>query len=323
MTVDIHSHIIPAELLNNKEFGIGFERGNDGSGKIRAWGLSVGPVEYNMFEPELQIRDMNEERISKKVLSIPPFLFAYNKELSWAKNWSWCYNDALSEVCNANPERFLWFATVPLQHTGAAVDEMRRCLKKKGLLGIEIGTNINGLDLDNEHFSEFFEEADSIGCSILVHPNNILATPRFSNYYMRNLVGNPVETTIVTARLILSGFSNRYPNIRVCFSHGGGAFPYILGRIRHGMKVRPEIADTEERYSLFSGIFFDCIVHDAKTLKFLVDTCGIETVLLGSDYPFDMGITHPVRFIEESVKEKEQRLILEENPKRFLRVTNG
>jgi aminocarboxymuconate-semialdehyde decarboxylase len=318
MTIDVHSHMIPGVLLNNRDFGLEYEKGHGGTGSIKAWGITVGPVQDNMFEPELQVADMDNQGIDKKVLSVPPFLFAYNKELEFAKYWCRSYNDTLSEICSHNPDRFAGFAAVPLQDSGAAVDEMVRCLGEKKLVGIEIGTNVNGLDLDDDGFADFFSEANRIGCSVLIHPNNVLAPQRLNCYYLKNTVGNPVETSIAAARLILSGFFYRYPNIRVCFSHGGGALPFILSRIEHGMKVRPETSDAASRPSLFKGVFFDSIVYNQRTLRYLIDTCGIKTVVLGSDYPFDMGMEQPVGFVRTAADEIEQRMILEDNPKTFL-----
>lgn len=316
--IDVHSHIIPIDLIKDEESGIKLERIDDIKSNLQVWGgITIGPLNNNIYDLELQISEMKEAGIEKRVLSIPPFLFAYNKELIWAINWSQNFNDALFEICDLNPV-FLGLATIPLQNTDAAINEMVRCSKRKGFVGIEIGTNVNGVDLDNEQFSEFFQEANKIGCSILVHPNNVLSPNRFSNYYIQNFLGNPFETTIASARLILSGFFENYPNIRICFSHGGGVLPYLLGRIKHGMSVRKEYNNTRKKQLITDGIYFDCIVFCPEILNFLISMCGIERVLLGTDYPFDMQLNKPIDFIKRAVDISEQRKILEENPGQFI-----
>lgn len=319
MIIDLHSHIIPKTLLNNEVLDIKLERLVDGGFALKVWDFSINPIKDNMFEPELQIQEMAEEGIDVKVLSSPPFLFGYDKELAWGKNWVQIYNNALAEVCDQYPGKFLGLGIVPMQDSDTAVVEMKRCLKELGFAGIEIGTNVNGFDLDDERFSGFFQEANRLQCNILVHPNNILARSRFSNYYLSNLVGNPVETTIAVSRTLVSGFFDKYPDINVCFSHGGGAFPYVFSRIKHGMNVRPEIISLSGS-SLPKGIYFDCVLHHEKTLAFLIDVCGMERVVLGSDYPFDMGITYPVEFIAKAAGKKGQSMILKENPIKFLRM---
>jgi aminocarboxymuconate-semialdehyde decarboxylase len=152
----------------------------------------------------------------------------------------------------------------------------------------------------------------------LVHPNNVSFGERLSKFYLRNLVGNAMETTICISRLWLGGFFERYPQIRLCFSHGGGAFPFLLGRLRHGSRVRPEIGAREGRLDLPSGFYVDTVVHDGKALRYLIDQCGLKSVLLGTDSPFDMGLPDPVRFVREFVPPGAQAVILEDNPESFL-----
>jgi aminocarboxymuconate-semialdehyde decarboxylase len=318
MIIDVHSHLIPKTLFQNPDFDIVLEGQNDGHLKIRAWGITVDAIREELFDPEKQLKAMNGERIDKRIISLPPFLLGYGKEFSWAVTWSQTSNEVLAQICLRYPERFLGFGIVPLQDPTLAIAEMKRCRHELALSGIEIGTQIKGQDLDHESFAPFFEEANRLKCSILVHPNNVSFGERLSKFYLRNLVGNSMETTICISRLWLGGFFERYPHIRMCFSHGGGAFPFLIGRLRHGSRVRPEIQLPQTEASLPQGMFFDTVVHDHKALRYIVDQCGLRSVLLGSDSPFDMGLPEPVRFVRESVGPDEQAAILEDNPQTFL-----
>ncbi len=317
MIIDIHGHLIPEPLLN-RDFDIALEGTNTTGFKIKAWGITVDAIKEDLFNPEIQLRSIDAEGIDKRIVSLPPFLFGYGKESSWAETWAKAGNDALSAICAKSSGRFLGFGIVPLQDPGSAVGEMRRCRHDLGLAGIEIGTQVKGQDLDSEMLVPFFEEANRLKCSVLVHPNNVSFGERLSKFYLRNLVGNAMETTICISRLWLGGFFERYPQIQMCFSHGGGAFPFLMGRLRHGSRVRPEIGHREGRLELRSGVYFDTVVHDGKALRYLADQCGVKSVLLGTDSPFDMGLPDPVRFVRESVPPAEQEAILENNPERFL-----
>jgi len=322
MVIDIHSHIIPKNLVGVDKFGIYIENINNHSQTftLRSWGgVTVDNVQENLIDPQSQVEDMKEQGIDVKVLSLPPFLFAYDKDDKWALNWHMSSNNHIAEICSTYPDSFLGFGTVPLQNIDFAVREMTRCINDLGFKGIEIGTNVNGLDLDNERFSRFFQEANRLECSILIHPNNVFMGSRLSSYYLENLIGNPYETTISATRLIVSGFFEKYPKIRVCLSHGGGALPYILGRIRHGSKVRPEICLKNE-LELPNQMFFDMVVYDPETMIFLISKADIDNVLLGSDYPFDMGDPQSIILIKSNLEEAEQSKILRSNAKRFLKM---
>ena len=318
MIIDVHSHFIPRVLLQNPAFELFLDEKSPGNRKIQAWGITVDALQEELFDVEKQLRMMAAEGIGQKVLSLPPFLFAYGKEPSFAARWCRESNDALAAVCEAYPGQFRALGIVPLQDPGAAIEEMRRCLRDLKFPGIEVGTQVRGQDLDQESLVEFFAEADRLGCRILIHPNNVSFGDRLSKFYLRNLVGNAMETTICASRLLLGGFFQRHSQMRICLSHGGGAIPFLMGRLRHGSRVRPEIRLGEGQFHLPSNLHFDIVVHDGKALRYLIDQCGLNSVLLGTDSPFDMGLPDPVRFVRESVEADEQAAILENNPKTFL-----
>ncbi len=161
MTIDVHGHIIPESLLQNPEFGIALEGRVESGLRIRAWGVTVDAIKEDLFNPEIQVRSMGAEGIDKRVISLPPFLFGYGKESSWAKTWVQAGNDALSGICAKSSGRFVGFGIVPLQDPDLAVAEMRRCFHDLGLSGIEIGTQVKGQDLDRGNLYPLFRGSRS------------------------------------------------------------------------------------------------------------------------------------------------------------------
>ena len=305
-------------LLQNPAFELFLDEKSPGNMKIQAWGITVDALQEELFDVEKQLRMMETEGIGQKVLSLPPFLFAYGKESSFASRWCRESNDALAAICAAYPGQFRALGIVPLQDPGLAIEEMKRCRRDLKFPGVEIGTQVRGQDLDQESLVEFFAEADRFGCRILIHPNNVSFGDRLSKFYLRNLVGNAMETTICASRLLLGGFFQRHSQMRICFSHGGGGIPFLVGRLRHGSRVRPEICLHEGALQLPHNMYFDVVVHDGKALRYLIDQCGVKSVVLGTDSPFDMGLPEPVRFVREAVGSVEQAAILENNPESFL-----
>jgi aminocarboxymuconate-semialdehyde decarboxylase len=316
--IDVHSHFIPMALLKNPAFELSLDEKSPRNRKIQAWGMTLDALREELFDVEKQLRMMAAEGIGQKVLSLPPFLLAYEKETSFASRWCRESNNALADICAAYPEQFRALGIVPLQDPGAAIEEMKRCLRDLKFPGIEIGTQVRGQDLDQKSLVEFFAEADRLGCRILIHPNNVSFGDRLSKFYLRNLVGNAMETTICASRLLLGGFFQCHSQMHICLSHGGGALSLLVGRLRHGSRVRPEIRLHEGALQLPHNMYFDVVVHDGKALRYLIDQCGLKSVVLGTDSPFDMGLPEPVRFVRESVGPAEQAAILEINPKSFL-----
>jgi aminocarboxymuconate-semialdehyde decarboxylase len=318
MIIDVHSHFVPRALLQDPAFELSLAENSSGNMKIHAWGITVDALPEELFDVEKQLRMMAAEEIGQKVLSLPPFLFAYGKEPSFALKWCRESNDTLAGICAAHPKQFRALGIVPLQDPGAAVEELRRCHRELKFPGIEIGTQVRGQDLDQESLVEFFAEADRLGSRILIHPNNVSFGDRLSKFYLRNLVGNSMETTICASRLLLGGFFERHSRMSICLSHGGGTIPFLVGRLRHGSRVRPEIRRGEGPFHLPPNLHFDVVVHDGKALRYLIDQCVLNSVLLGTDSPFDMSLPDPVAFVREAVGADEQAVILESNPKRFL-----
>jgi aminocarboxymuconate-semialdehyde decarboxylase len=219
-------------------------------------------------------------------------------------------NDHIADLCDKYPKNYLGLATVPMQDTELAIQELERC-KKIGLLGIQVGSNINDLNLNEDRFFPIFEACEKLGMAVLVHPWNMMGQKDMQRYWLPWLVGMPAETSRAMCSMIFSGMLEKLPKLRVNFAHAGGSFLPTLGRIEHGFNCRPDLVaiDNNVNPRNYLGKFWvDCITHDPLMLEYVIKLQGSKKITLGSDYPFPLGDLEIGKFIEdmsldESVKE--------------------
>jgi aminocarboxymuconate-semialdehyde decarboxylase len=202
--------------------------------------------------------------------------------------------------------------TVPLQDTDLAIKEMERCITELKMPGIEIGTNVNGKNLNE--YAPFFEAAEKSGCAIFVHPWEMMGEKDMEKYWLPWLVGMPAETCRAICSLIFGGIFEKFPKLRIAFAHGGGSFPYTLGRIEHGFKVRPDLVQIDNPVNpreYLGKFWIDSLVHDKPAFHFMMETVGENKICLGSDYPFPLGEHRPGELIESLrlQKETEEKLL--------------
>ena len=212
-------------------------------------------------------------------------------------------NESVAAAVARHPRRFVGMATVPLQDTTLAVEELRHARERLGFRAVEIGTCPGWRDFDDPELFPFFAACHDLGMAVLVHPATpMIGQERLTRYYFPMIVGNPLETAVAISKLIFGGVLERLPDLRICFAHGGGAFPFTLGRLDHGWAVRPEgpaaIPKSPREYA--RRLYFDSLTHSAANLRFLVAEFGADRVAMGSDYPFDMGTADPVSAVAEA-----------------------
>ncbi len=258
-------------------------------------------VEENCFNAEIRIKEMDETDVNIQVLSTIPVLFNY-----WAKpkdclETSRFLNDHIADTVAKDDRRFIGIGTVPMHDSALAIQEMERCVKELKMPGLEIGSNINGINLSDPRFFTFYEAAEKLGCSLFVHPWEMMGENQMSKYWLPWLVGMPAETSRAICSMIFGAVFEKFPQLKVAFAHGGGSFPISIGRIEHGFNVRPDLVaiDNEINPRDYIGKFWiDSLVHDEKAMNFIIDIMGEDNICLGSDYPFPLGEHHPGKLIE-------------------------
>jgi aminocarboxymuconate-semialdehyde decarboxylase len=306
LKIDIHTHILPPDWPNLQErYGYGgwvqLERHGTGCAHMTLDGSFFRSIEENCWEPSIRLADCAAHGVGVQVLSTVPIMFSYWARPSDTLDLAKLLNDHIAGVCAAHPTRFVGLGTVPMQDPDVASREMERCVSDLGLAGIEIGSHVNGMNLDHPKVFPVLEAAESLGAAIFVHPWEMLGRERMSKYWLPWLVGMPAETSLSICSMIFGGVFEKLPRLRIAFAHGGGAFPATLGRIEHGFKVRPDLCavDNEHNPRDYLGRFYvDSLVHDAAMLHYMIGLMGAESIALGSDYPFPLGEQVPGELIE-------------------------
>ena len=279
-------------------------------------------VDENCFREEIRLKEMDETDVSMQVLSTIPVLFNYWARPADALETSRYFNDHIAEAVQKNDKRFIGLGTVPLQDVDLTIREMERCVHELKMPGLEIGSNVNGENLSDKKFFPFYKAAEELGCALFIHPWDMMGQAQMQQYWLPWLVGMPAETSRAICSLIFGGVLQQFPGLRIAFAHGGGSFPFTLGRIEHGFKVRPDLVALDNAVNPrdYIGKFWvDSLVHDKKSLEFLIDTIGEDNICIGSDYPFPLGEQQPGKLIEKlELKKKIKRKLFAENALNWL-----
>ena len=293
--IDVHAHWIPRELFGLPGSGPHGEM-HDRDGELYLGDLPLSIATSSMSDVSAIRADMARADVGVRVLSAPPFAFPLETG-SEADAYVDAFNTSLTDVVAGADGALLGLGMVTLEDPAAATAQLEGLARTEGMAGVAIPPLANGRSLDGPALHHVLSEAARLDLAVLVHPMQ-LPRPEWSEYYLTNLIGNPVESTTAIASLILSGIKDALPGLRICFVHGGGCAPGLLGRWTHGWTMRADVrrATTRPPAEAFGELYFDTVTHDPHQLKLLCELAGADKVVCGSDYPFDMAESDPARF---------------------------
>jgi aminocarboxymuconate-semialdehyde decarboxylase len=297
LKIDSHAHYLPrdwpdlASKYGDNRFPV-IHHGDDGRSRIYKDGKFFREIWSKTWDPRERIGDYAQFGVQVQVISTVPVMFSYWAKPHHALELHQALNDHMAEACRDFRRHYAGIGTVPMQSPHLAVQELERCMDQLGLQGVQIGSHINDWNLDAPELLPFFEAAQDLGAAILVHPWDMMGTESMPKYWLPWLVGMPAEQSRAACCLIFGGVLERFPRLKVCLAHGGGAFPYTIGRIEHGFRMRPDLVATDNPRNpreYLPRLYFDSWVADDRALRYLLDTVGSSQVMLGTDYPFPLG----------------------------------
>ncbi len=303
-TIDTHTHVLDDDtikLLQNEipSLGLKLTPYDADNAAIEVAGVPYRPFPRGGHNIERRLADMDAAEVDMHVLSASPQTWLYGQEAAIGTAASAIQNDGIARLVKEKPDRFCGIATLPMQAPEKAAAELRRAMQTLGLRGAMIASNVNGKNLDDPSFEPVWAAAAELDAFFVIHPGNIAGADRLRSYYLNNLIGNPLDTTIAAACLIFGGVLERHPTFKPVMVHGGGFIPYQGGRWVHGWHVRPEpkvhLKHSPEKY--LERFRYDTICHSNTSLEFLISSAGADRVFLGSDYPYDMGMLDCVRHV--------------------------
>jgi aminocarboxymuconate-semialdehyde decarboxylase len=314
--IDVHSHVVPREMLDAlrarpQRFGMRFVE--DGTHRrLAREGGGGQPVFDEFYDAAAKVKGMDRKGLDVSMISPAPIVYFYWLDADAGLEAAQLVNDGIANMARAFPERLMGMGTLPMQHPDAAVAELERIVKKHGFRAVELGTSVGEEQVADKRFRPVLRRAQELDVFIFAHPYSNSAICNLDDYYLSNLIGNPLQTTLMVSHLMFSGVLDELKKLRICLAHGGGYVPYQIGRFNHGHKVRKETrARTATKpNALLRRFYYDALTHDPRALRYLIDLVGADRVVIGTDAPFDMGELDPVGMIGKvkglSARERQQ-----------------
>ena len=327
-TIDTHTHIIPKHLPDfSKKFGYGNFITLDHHAPGKAW-MMQGDKRFreileNCWDPAIRIAEMAQHKADMQVICTIPVMFSYDAKSNDCLELSQFLNDDIATTVNNHPDKFIGLATLPMQDTKLAVQELERAMRN-GFKGVQIGSNINNLNLNEPQFDEFFAACESLNAAILIHPWQMMGQEHMGKYWLPWLVGMPAEISRAICSMIFRGVFEKYKKLKVCFAHGGGSFLPTISRIEHGWDCRPDLVaiDNPVNPKDYLGKFWvDSHVCDHKMLQYVIDLVGADKVMQGSDYPFPLGEAVPGELVRTApLSDSDKKIIMGSSAKSWLGI---
>jgi len=327
--IDAHAHWYPREFVTLLEKegeanGAKMERDANGNTVVRSvpGGTQASTMRRNMIEPELLIAEMEERGIDMYALSMTNPM-VYWAPPAFALRLSQAANDAGAAMHARYPKRFVSSIMLPLQEPQLALQELERAAKLPGLRAINMGTHVNGRNLHDKAFWPVYARCEELGLALFLHNLYPFGAERLKDFFMINVLGNPYEDGVAAASLVYGGVLDAFPKLEVYLPHGGGTFPWLIGRFDYAAGYNPALKHVKQPPSAYlRRFYYDVIVFNAQIMRDLIDLVGVERVVMGTDFPQAMAVKQPVDFVESvpRLSQREREMILSLNAQRMLRL---
>ena len=305
MIIDTHAHIIVPEVLREAAPDEAWRPRvfrEDGRQIIEYGGKQIKSAIREFVRIESILEAQSAAGVDRVLLCPWVTLLRYDAEPDEGLRISRIQNEALAKLAQTHRDRVRTLGTVPLQDPELAAREIEELMKTPGLYGVEVAASVRGTYLGDDRFRPFWAAAEATGAFVFIHPTTRgFDAPVFNDYYLWNTVGNPLETTITAAHMIMSGMMEAHPKLKVLLAHGGGTILSLRGRLRHShtFQTQAKLRLKESPEQSLKRFYFDTVTHDVDVLRAVVEYVGVDHVLLGSDYPFDMGVARPAEIVRE------------------------
>jgi aminocarboxymuconate-semialdehyde decarboxylase len=324
MPIDVHAHYVPRQILDTleeraRDFGLSLVRTPPQCALHFDYGLKVRPFFPKLIESESErIAGMAQQGVDRQVLSVWPDILAYGLPTQTAIRWHRLMNESLGKLCRRHPQHFALFASVPLPDPAAAAREAEFAMRELGAAGLLVAANVEGVNLGEVPLDEFWHAAVELDAPVFIHPVEPMPPPRTSKFALVQIAQYTFDTTLCVGSMVFSGVLDRFPKLRIILSHGGGAFPYLLGRFDLMHQRMDKVAQADAAVAPPSAyvrrFHYDSVLHDARILRFLASMVGVDRVVLGSDYSFPPADLDPVEAVRKAgFSEPEAQRILDQN----------
>ena len=320
MTTDVHAHLLLPSLQADVEVraphlvaqAAELEKRRNGIASLQASGAMIGARIQKLTDVAVRLSSMDAQGVDRQWVSVSP-----NHFYPWAPEGLAVWvagetNRLIAEHVAQSPDRLTGLGVVPLQHPDRIVEYLDDAVLGRGLAGVEISSFAGDVELSDPRLEPFWSRAAELGCIIFLHPFGCSLDERLDRFYLSNTVGQPTENAVALSHLIFSGVLDRHPDLKIVVAHGGGYLPFAIGRSDRAWRVRPEASGSENAPSTYlSRLWFDTVVHDPEAVRRLVEIVGGPRVLMGSDFPFDMGSDDPVALVRDAgLPDEIERLVL-------------
>ncbi|MEW6991605.1 amidohydrolase family protein [Colwelliaceae bacterium 6441] len=329
LSIDMHCHIVTPEVEDvvksfpqkQGEYDVLVE--NMGQESVDYNGSMMADLVPKLIDIDVRIQDMDTMGIDIQALSPSPTQYYYWTDRDVSSHIVNLQNERIAEVCANHSDRFVGLGNVSLQFPELAAQQLEYCVKTLGFRGVEISSTVNCKEIADPMFAPFWQKAEELDVVVFLHPLGTTLGTRVNKHYLANLIGVPLETTIALSHMIFGGVLDRYPGLKICAAHGGGFLASYGGRSDHGWQVRPECQKTKKAPSEYlKQIYFDTILFDPNQIEHLVRQVGLSQVVIGTDYPFDMGDSTPMDRILSlpNLSDKDKRQIIGLNAAKLLKI---